>query len=265
MMKPEDIKVKMDAAYDRYQKRLATTKKFEDRAAKNLDIIKKNGWDKYVDASGNLNAYTAYDETHDEKIRDTIWAYDDAIYNAKESAKKEPEELQKYEGWVKKYNMAIKFAEDADAMPQVFKDVIDLLAKEWTEWDIQERERMLKWQSELPRYNYKMTKEERDEYDRVHRKFEKAFPYSRRDYLTRGDDYIYNANKDTATTYVKDLIHRIKDRVGEITNMEDVHFAGKALNGVVEGTMGKVRLETILAGGYNIQRLHYRVILHNEK
>ena len=47
-MKVEDIKVKMDAAYDKWQKRIATTQKMRDRATKNWDIIVKNGWDKYL-------------------------------------------------------------------------------------------------------------------------------------------------------------------------------------------------------------------------
>ena len=86
-------------------------------------------------------------------------------------------------------------------------------------------------------------------------------PLRRENDLKQSDEYLYKKNEDTATVYVKDLIHRIKDRVGEITNLQNVHFSGKAPNGIVEGTLGTCRLETILAGGYNIQRLHYRVLV----
>ena len=116
MMKPEDIKVKMDAAYDRYQKRLATTKKFEARRDKNFELIKKNGWDKYMDEKGDINPYEVRRETNDDKAFDIIYAWEDAARGAEESAKKEPEELEKYEGWVKKYNDALKFAKSADEM-----------------------------------------------------------------------------------------------------------------------------------------------------
>lgn len=261
MMKPEEIKVKMDAAYNRYQKRLATTQKFKDRAEKNWNTIVKNGWDKYQDENGNINAWEVRDTTGNDKAFDVIYAWEDNLRNAEESAKKEPEELKKYEGWVKKYNDALKFAKDVDEMPEIFKEVVDLLATEWTEWDVRDRERMKKMKAELPEYKYGMTKEERDEYYKAYNDFRKAFPVSRENDLKQSDEYLYKKNEDTATVYVKDLIHRIKDRVGEITNLQNVHFSGKALNGYVEGTLGKVYLETILAGGYNIQRLHYRVLV----
>ena len=36
---------------------------------------------------------------------------------------------------------------------------------------------------------------------------------------------------------------------------------GPVLNGIVQGELGKVRIESILAGGYNIQKLHIRVLV----
>ena len=262
MMKVEDIKVKMDAAYDRWQKRIATTKKFQDRADKNWQLIVKNGWDAYMDERGNINPYDVKNATGNPKAFDIIYAWEDNVYNAKESAKKEPEEQKKYEGWVQKYNKALKFAKDVEEMPQIFKDTIAMLAEEWTEWDRNARERMKKMKAALPAYKYGATKEERDAYYKAYNDYRTAFPISRENDLKQSDEYLYKKNEDEATAYMKDLIHRIKDRVGEITNMENIHFSGKALNGVVEGTMGSVRLETILAGGYNIQRLHYRVLVH---
>ena len=261
MMKPEEIKVKMDAAYDRYQKRLATTQKFKDRAEKNWNTIVKNGWDKYQDENGNINAWEVRDTTGNDKAFDVIYAWEDNLRNAEESAKKEPEELKKYEGWVKKYNDALKFAKDVDEMPEIFKEVVDLLATEWTEWDVRDRERMKKMKAKLPTYKYNATKEERDAYYKAHNDFRTAFPVSRENDLKQSDEYLYEKNKDTATAYCKDLIHRIKNRVGEITSLKNVRLSGKALNGVVEGTLGTCTLETILAGGYNIQRLHYRVLI----
>lgn len=263
MMKLEDVKVKMDAAYDRWQKRIATTQKFQARADKNWKIIVSKGWDAYMDENGEINPYKVKDVTGDPKAFDVIWTWEDAVRSVNDSKKKEPEEQKKYEGWVEKYNMALKFAKDVDEMPEIFKEVIKLLANEWTAWDINDRERMIKIKSKLPEYKYGMSKEERDAYYKAYNDFRKAFPVSREYELRQPDENLYKKNEDEATMYAKDLVHRIKDKVGEITNLEHIHFVGKALNGYVEGTLGSVRLETITAGGYNIQRLHYRVLVHN--
>ena len=260
-MKVEDLKVKMDAAYDKWQKRLATTQKMRDRAAKNWKIIVANGWDKYIEENGEINPWTVRKETGSEKAFDITYKYTDAVRAIVESEKKEPEVEEIYKNWVKKYNDAIKFTAEVNEMPEIFKEVIALLANEWTAWDINDRERMKKMKAELPAYKYGATKEERAEYTRAHNNYRKTFPITRENDLNQSDEYLYKKNEDTATVYMKDLVHRIKNKVGEITNLENIHFVGKALNGYVEGTLGKAYIDTILAGGYNIQRLHYRVLV----
>lgn len=261
MMKVEDVKVKMDAAYDKWQKRLATTQKLRDRMEKNWQIIVKNGWDKYLQENGEFNPWEVKRITGSDKAFDITYKYNDAKDAIVESEKKEPEVEKVYRGWVEKYNNAIKFTAEVEEMPKIFKDVIALLATEWTSWDVNDRERMKKMRAELPAYKYGMTKEEREEYNKAYNNYRKAFPITRENELKQSDEYLYKKNEDEATMYMKDLIHRIKNRVGEITNLENIHFVGKALNGYVEGTLGKAYIDTILAGGYNIQRLHYRVLV----
>ena len=65
-----------------------------------------------------------------------------------------------------------------------------------------------------------------------------------------------------AKEYVSDLYRRVIKKVGDIVDYHDLYLNGPAINGVVVGEKGTTRLETIMAGGYNIQRLHLRVILH---
>lgn len=64
-----------------------------------------------------------------------------------------------------------------------------------------------------------------------------------------------------------DLCERIGHVVGEITDCDGLHIGAKSgeLNGIVVGTNGKARVETIGAGGYNIQVFHYRVLVHKLK
>lgn len=61
----------------------------------------------------------------------------------------------------------------------------------------------------------------------------------------------------------KDLISRITKTTGEIVNASGLHIGDNgSINGIVEGTDCKAMVETIMAGGYNIQCLHYRVLVH---
>lgn len=68
-------------------------------------------------------------------------------------------------------------------------------------------------------------------------------------------------NHRSIESLVLDLQNRIAYKVGEITDYSGLHVDMKALNGIVKGTLGTCRVESILAGGYNIQRLHVRVLV----
>ena len=60
-----------------------------------------------------------------------------------------------------------------------------------------------------------------------------------------------------------DLINRINHVVGSITDAEGLRIKAGNLNGVVLGETGAVRVETIGAGGYNIQCFHYRTLIQD--
>lgn len=61
-----------------------------------------------------------------------------------------------------------------------------------------------------------------------------------------------------------DLVNRVTELVGEIKDASNLSIGNQRgeLNGIIIGEKGNVRVETISAGGYNIQRFHYRVLLH---
>lgn len=80
-------------------------------------------------------------------------------------------------------------------------------------------------------------------------------------YLT--DEHIKRKNKVAAQSYIIDLVNRVKAKVGTITDYSGIQLDsnGKSINGTVKGTNGTAYVETIIAGGWNVQRLHLRTIV----
>lgn len=65
----------------------------------------------------------------------------------------------------------------------------------------------------------------------------------------------------------EDLVNRITSYVGEIQDVSNLSIGNKTgeLNGIVKGSNGSARIETIGAGGYNVQVFHYRILIHKIK
>lgn len=69
----------------------------------------------------------------------------------------------------------------------------------------------------------------------------------------------YNAKYDN-------IVERASYYCGKIEDATDLRIGGKGeLDGIVVGNKGKCRIETIGAGGYNIQCFHFRVLVHEVK
>lgn len=60
-----------------------------------------------------------------------------------------------------------------------------------------------------------------------------------------------------------DLVQRMMKVVGRITDAGHLSIGPKGdINGYIEGTEGKATVETIGAGGYNVQCYHFRTLIH---
>ena len=82
------------------------------------------------------------------------------------------------------------------------------------------------------------------------------------------DETIHDRNFRDATKMAANLIKRVEKAVGKVRSYSRLYLAngnwlegGSALNGFVEGERGICEVRSILAGGYNIQRLHVRVLV----
>ena len=59
------------------------------------------------------------------------------------------------------------------------------------------------------------------------------------------------------------IIERTNYIVGEITDAAALQVGAKGdLNGFIDGTRGRAKVQTIGAGGYNIQCFHFRTLIH---
>lgn len=67
-------------------------------------------------------------------------------------------------------------------------------------------------------------------------------------------------NKDIENRYFK-LINQVTKYCGEIIDVSNLSIHYGDLNGIVIGTKGKCKIQTIGAGGYNIQCFHYRTLV----
>ena len=75
------------------------------------------------------------------------------------------------------------------------------------------------------------------------------------------DDWLEKHVRKDAETFCKKLMNRVEKKCGNIVNVDDLHLNGTELNGIVIGDKGIANVYTILAGGYNVQCLHQRVLV----
>ena len=100
---------------------------------------------------------------------------------------------------------------------------------------------------------------EQNYYSPIHRVTEDVYTYN-----GKWDDVKLNKilDKDVQNKY-NDFVNRITEKAGNILDASNLKIAGNGvINGFVQGDKNKVKVETITAGGYNIQILHYRILVN---
>lgn len=129
----------------------------------------------------------------------------------------------------------------------------DLEVQMIEEWDRSDKERQEFLHEEYKKLGYS--------------EFVKKHTYTGYNFMHETEEEIHKDNVKSARAFVLQFVNRVKKVTGEITGWDNVYLTRGAhgfptLNGVVYGKKGTARVESINAGGYNIQRLHVRVLVH---
>ena len=113
----------------------------------------------------------------------------------------------------------------------------------------------------------------KDEIIKEHRKYCKTytakwhfmFPYEKGRRMFDGDKLIKELEQDKKAKY-DDIVNRANKICGTIKDATGLSVGEKGeLNGLVIGDRGRAYIETIGAGGYNIQCFHFRTLIHERK
>lgn len=241
-MRTYEIAERLQKAEEKVQKIHKTIERHGKRAEKILKIIRDHGWDE-------TNPWCKADTDEHNEAYWTICDFNSAEEDIVNSKKKLKDAERIAEDWKIKFDDQKKKEDILKyELPEIFRQCQKDLTEAWTQHDIESREKMF----ELKRST-------------TYSEFSKVYGRSAFERLNRSDDEFRKENLESSEAFLIDLHDRVKAVTGNVTDWNGIHYGGKALNGVVIGENATVEVETILAGGYNIQRLHNRVIVKKIK
>lgn len=252
-MKIETLRDRIEKAKTKIEKKYGTIVKKTAQIEKKYVALEKLG----VEDPKNQTRedYRHLSETDWNKWSDISWTYGDIKYLFEDIARLEKEiaatkeTLAKYEaqltGEIAKEEILL------NEIPEIFNRLRDELVATWDKWDIERRERIKKDRNEM-----------------TNDKFWKKYNHTDWEFMYKTEAQIHDANVQDAKILILDLYYRVKNITGEVTDWTHI-FAEigthgfTVLNGTVIGKEGRAKVESIYAGGYNIQRLHVRVLVRS--
>lgn len=212
-----------------------------ENAKANVEKCKKIIEKHSVTAEKNLKKF---EETGDNEYR---YRYEVAC-DDKKTATYRLNQLEKTaKNWEEKYNKEVeRELLIANQVPEAFKQARKQLVSEWTAFDMAEKERMANDKKSLSKEDFRL-----------------KYSYSKEEYLHYGtEEKFHKENENEANIWIINLYNKVVKLTGEIIDATNLKWGGKGLDGFIIGEKTKVRVETIAAGGYNIQKLHLRTLLH---
>lgn len=184
--------------------------------------------------------------------KDARWLNSE-IYWLKEDIRRNTDEIEECKATLEKYKAQLageleKEATFINEVPQAMKDLEARLVEEWDNSDKERRTFLIKKHKELG-----------------YTDFIKKYHYAGWEHMHTDDETFHKRNERDARFFILDLLNRVKDITGEVTDWSGIYLEQgnifPVLNGIVIGKEGQAEVESILAGGYNIQKLHIRTLV----
>lgn len=242
-MTRQDLEQRLAKAREAVTKKQGTLERHMKSEAKIRKQILDRGWDPDGDR---------YQKQGTPEHHDCYWKMCDlshvqeAIQNTNKAIAEKEATVQK---WQTKLDEQIQ-KEEQDDTPAILKDYQIRLVEAFDRNDQIRKEYLTKKKAEL---GYK--------------EFIKQFKYSAYDLILEDPEVTHRKNTKTAEALVNNLWIRVKDICKDVTQVNLFvtnanEWEGICINGLVTGSEGSARVESITAGGYNIQKLHIRTLVH---
>lgn len=275
-MTVKELEEKTLRAEENINKAINTKSKYEiklDKLSKEIEDLKASG----IDLEDN--SYVAYNWssiTSDQydlhyKYKRTKEAIEDSNLKIKELIKIR-------DNWKTKLEIAKAKEDEFKSIPQVIKDFVHewrLKVESWVKEKyssyLEERKRIYSIYEKITNWN--LSKEERnqakEEYSASYKKLIETtdniiLQMSRQ---SNKEEWLTKLLDKEEETKILDLVNRVTKITGTIVDASQlsIGYQNGELNGYVIGNEGKCYVETIGAGGYHIQKFHYRVLVKEVK
>lgn len=239
-MNVKELKEKVLKAEEAVTKAEKTIERHTVQMEKKLKVVTDNGWNPE-------DRYCKYGTPDHNEAYWAICEYADKVADIKNATEKLEDKKRILNNW--KDRLEAAEAEEQKFLtevPEAMKEMVNELVDRWDRYDLEEKALLKRKYDELG-----------------YSEFVKQYKLRKYNFMRyETEESIHKANVRNAEAYVKDLYNRIHLITGEVTDWSGIFCVGVALNGYVKGQLGAVNIETILAGGYNIQRLHCRTLVH---
>jgi hypothetical protein len=255
----ENVKAGYDKAVEAVTKAGATIERHEKQLTKKVaELAKLAGVEAAAVNLANLDSYKWVDG------RSTAYYWEACAVSGKvddiKGAKKKLAERERIaQEWATKLNKAVAKAEEAAQLPAVIIEFGQRYKARCIEWYNEATDAAREKLDEAKGLDYK-------ERRAVKVKALKIFGSEAVEMAywtpTARAERIEKLAERRRADLIETLVYRVKEKVGNITDAAGLHIgANGEINGLVIGDKDSANVTTIYAGGYNIQCLHFRVLV----